>query len=67
LRPLSPTVFCGGASASERAEPGTSKSTQCVKVPTGASGSSTMSAKERVPAGGSSHSSGGERFSPSQV
>src|SRR5205823_922798 len=37
------------------------------KVPEGASGSSTINAKLFVPAGGSAHSSGGERSCPSAV
>src|SRR5215218_6047583 len=36
-------------------------------MPDGASGSSTTKAKLLVPAGGSDHSSGGDRFSPSAV
>src|SRR4030095_7514687 len=39
-------------------------STQCTHVPIGASGSSTMSAKDCVPAGGSFHASAGEMFFP---
>jgi len=38
-----------------------------VKVPPGASGSSTTSANARVPSGGLDHSSGGETSLPSQV
>lgn len=38
-----------------------------VEVPTGASGSSTTRARERVPAGAPVNDSGGETFAPSQV
>jgi len=41
--------------------------TQCTKSPPGASGSFTISAKLRVPAGGSSHDSAGETSAPSHV
>src|SRR5437870_3728388 len=43
------------------------KITQWVNVPRGASGSSQIKAKLRVPAGGSGHLSGGERLRPSPV
>jgi len=39
-------------------------STQCTQVPIGASGSSTVSAKDCVLAGGSFHASAGEMFFP---
>src|SRR5258705_6133873 len=39
-------------------------STQCIHVPIGASGSSTMSANDCVPVGGSFHASAGEMFFP---
>src|SRR3990170_8032270 len=42
-------------------------STQCVKVPPGASGSSMISAYAFVSAGAPSQASGGETLSPSQV
>src|SRR5262245_30180191 len=42
------------------------QATQCVKSPTGASGSWTISASDCVPAGGALQSSGGETLSPSQ-
>src|SRR3990170_4162119 len=42
-------------------------STQCVKVPPGASGSSMTSANAFVSAGAPSQASGGETLSPSQV
>src|SRR5258706_14467132 len=40
---------------------------QCTQFPPGASGSSTISAKDCVPAGGSVHVSAGEIFLPIQV
>jgi hypothetical protein len=43
------------------------QASQCVNVPTGASGSSTISASARVPAGGSLQESAGETSSPSHV
>src|SRR5436305_3399473 len=43
------------------------KTTQWVKVPRGASGSSQIRARLRVPAGGSVHFSEGELFWPSPV
>src|ERR1017187_10386112 len=45
---------------------GISNSSQCVHVPAGASGSSTTSAKLRVPAGSPLHSSEGETSAPWQ-
>src|ERR1017187_1227490 len=45
---------------------GISNSSQCVHVPAGASGSSTTSAKLRVPAGSPFHSSEGETSAPWQ-
>jgi hypothetical protein len=47
--------------------PGRLKSTQCTQVPTGASGSSQISAYAFVPSGTSVHSRGGETSMPSQV
>ncbi len=41
--------------------------TQCTHVPAGASGSSTISANDPVPAGGSFHVRAGEMFLPVQV
>ena len=43
------------------------QASQCVNVPTGASGSSTINASARVSAGGSVHASAGETSSPSHV
>jgi hypothetical protein len=40
--------------------------TQCTHVPIGASGSSTINAKDWVPAGGSFHARAGEIFFPMQ-
>src|SRR5215831_1975637 len=54
-------------SASSLVSPGKSNSTQCTQVPTGASGSSMMSAKLWVFAGGSLQLSLGESSGPSQV
>ena len=47
--------------------PGTLKMTQCVKTPPGASGSSAMTAKDRVPAGAPLQVRGGEMSAPSAV
>src|SRR5215211_6556035 len=43
------------------------QASQCVNVPTGASGSSTTSTSARVPAGGSLQDGAGETSSPSQA
>jgi hypothetical protein len=43
------------------------QASQCVNVPTGASGSSTMRASVRVPGGGSLQDNAGETSSPSHV
>src|SRR5215831_16045854 len=44
-----------------------SNTTQCRKVPDGASGSSTTRTKLRVPSGAPDHDNGGEMSAPSQV
>src|SRR5512134_511382 len=54
----------GRSSTSSRASGGMLNSTQCVHVPPGASGSSTISAKDCVPAGGSVQARAGEMFLP---
>src|SRR5215217_9036169 len=43
------------------------QASQWMNRPPGASGSSRISARERLPVGGAVHDSGGERSSPSQV
>src|SRR6266498_1525751 len=50
-----------------RASVGMLYKTQCTHVPAGASGSSTISANDPVPAGGSFHVRAGEMFLPVQV
>jgi hypothetical protein len=42
-------------------------STQCVNVPIGASGSSQINARDKLPEGMSIQASGGEKFNPVQV
>jgi hypothetical protein len=74
-RPRHPVVpkslrpSAGGASpfASPRAPGSMVQASQCVNVPTGASGSSTTSARARVPASRSVHDSGGETSWPSHA
>jgi hypothetical protein len=46
---------------------GMPQASQWMKRPPGASGSSRISANERLPGGGAVHDSGGERSAPSQV
>src|SRR5947207_15530517 len=54
-------------SLNDRRLPSRPTTAQCTKVPLGASGSSTTTANEVDPAGGSDHASGGDTFSPEQV
>src|SRR5687767_3175943 len=54
----------GRSSCKSRLASGMLYNTQCTQVPTGASGSSMISAKDCVPAGGSFHASGGEMLRP---
>src|SRR6266700_28954 len=65
--PLSSDSLAGTASGSDVECVGMFQRIQCVQVPTGASGSSAMSASERALAGMSVQFSAGERFSPLQV
>src|SRR5688500_20213927 len=54
----------GRSSCKSRLASGMLYNTQCTQVPTGASGSSMISAKDCVPAGGSFQASGGEILRP---
>src|ERR1035441_4041593 len=65
--PLSDLSTLGTPSGSSAALAGIFQMIQCVHVPTGASGSSTMSASESAPAGTSSQLNAGERSAPSHV
>src|SRR5579883_2462397 len=71
LKPLMPTSAPSSvgsdASASVSVSAGRLKTSQCVKSPPGASGSSTTSARLLVPAGGALQVSCGDRSAPSQV
>src|SRR5574338_316580 len=56
----------GRSSGRLRVSAGILNNTQCTQVPMGASGSSTISAKDWVPAGASSQARAGEMFLPLQ-
>src|SRR4026208_1491370 len=56
----------GRSSCKSRLAKGMLYKTQCTQVPMGASGSSMISAKDCVPAGGSFHARGGETLRPMQ-
>ena len=64
LAPCSPSWLPVSSEVSSGGSPYT---TQWMKLPPGASGSSTTSASSTVPTGGSSQASAGETFSPSQL
>jgi len=51
----------------ERLVGGRFQSVQCVKLPLGASGSTTSKANDRVPRGGAVQRSAGEAFAPVHV
>src|ERR1039458_7972099 len=65
--PLSSRFVLGVAAGRSVALAGMFQMSQCVHVPMGASGSSTIRARDCVPAGASSQLSAGERSAPSQV
>src|SRR5919197_2263590 len=60
------TALVSALSCKLRASTGRLNNTQCTHVPMGASGSSTINAKDFVPAGGSFHARAGEIFLPMQ-
>src|ERR671937_867911 len=64
---LAPSTGAGLPSSSVSAAGSMPQASQCVNVPTGASGSSTISASERLPSGTFDQTSAGERSSASQV
>ena len=64
---LRPSTGAASPSSSPSASGSSAQPSQCVKVPAGASGSSTTSASERVSSGTPDHDSGGDRSSPSQL
>jgi hypothetical protein len=64
---LRPSPGVGSPSPKPSASAGMPHASQCVKVPTGASGSSTTSASERASEGAPDQESAGERSWPSQV
>src|SRR5919198_353525 len=64
---LAPSTGADWPSSSISAAGSIPQATQCVNVPPGASGSSTISASELVPSGTPDQTSAGERSSASQV